>query len=333
MSQALSRLKEDLDEALHIKNKRERHEENVQRLARELKALENTAGAPLAEFSDLLALGGATDPESFRMRGRWFAARQSCLEQVRQQEKAIDLIAGLGRGPQLQSDLAQTDPTSIKTDLADRKNALVDLNERRREKQEAKGRLAKSIEDMEQSDQLSTAMTEESTLRAQLEQAASDWAVRAICREILRQTRERYELEKQPRVIQQASDFFHNITLGAYQVLSPYGQEEAQVVAPGVRKEATKLSRGTREQLYLSLRFGLIREYSSAAEPLPVVMDDILVNCDPKRCRAAAETILQLAQSNQVLFFTCHPETAGLFSSMDNTIAQFAVQNETIARV
>ena len=76
------------------------------------------------------------------------------------------------------------------------------------------------------------------------------------------------------------------------------------------------MSRGTREQLYLSLRFGLIREFGERTERLPVVVDEVLVNFDPKRAGHAARAFAELANTNQVLVFTCHPETVALFTDV-----------------
>ena len=81
-------------------------------------------------------------------------------------------------------------------------------------------------------------------------------------------------------------------------------------------KEIQDLSRGTAEQLYLSLRFGFIREFSKRSESLPIVFDDILVNFDPKRFKAACEGIKELSETNQVLYFTCHPETVDMLSAI-----------------
>ena len=55
----------------------------------------------------------------------------------------------------------------------------------------------------------------------------------------------------------------------------------------GEVRRPEELSRGTAEQLYLALRFGLIEEFARHAEPLPVVMDDILVNFDEARTERA----------------------------------------------
>ena len=82
----------------------------------------------------------------------------------------------------------------------------------------------------------------------------------------------------------------------------------------GASKQPAELSRGTREQLYLALRFGLIREFGDHSERLPVVVDEALVNFDPGRARLAAESFAELSQTNQVLVFTCHPATADMFA-------------------
>ena len=71
---------------------------------------------------------------------------------------------------------------------------------------------------------------------------------------------------------------------GTRQVYAPLGEQTITVTdADGRTKQPSELSRGTREQLFLSLRFGLIRELGQRTEPLPVVVDEVLVNFDPER--------------------------------------------------
>ena len=76
-------------------------------------------------------------------------------------------------------------------------------------------------------------------------------------------------------------------------------------MACGCRRQL--LSRGTAEQLYLSMRLALVREYANHVEPLPVVFDDIFVNFDPQRSRTSLKAIGELCTTHQVLLFTCHP--------------------------
>jgi len=66
------------------------------------------------------------------------------------------------------------------------------------------------------------------------------------------------------------------------------------------------MSDGTRDQLYLALRVATLERYADHGNPMPVVLDDILVHFDDDRARAALELIGELSERMQVLFFTHH---------------------------
>lgn len=92
------------------------------------------------------------------------------------------------------------------------------------------------------------------------------------------------------------------------------GEQEITVVdANGVRKTPEQLSRGTYEQLYLALRFGLIQSMGEETERLPVIIDEVLVNFDLERARRAAAPFVDLSRTNQVLVLTCHQWIVDLF--------------------
>ena len=95
-------------------------------------------------------------------------------------------------------------------------------------------------------------------------------------------------------------------------------------------KQPSELSRGTREQLFLSLRFGLIRELGERTEPLPVVVDEVLVNFDPDRALRAAIAFTELSKTNQVLVFTCHPTVVELFR---NAATESDTENPEVIRI
>src|SRR5262249_5420585 len=99
------------------------------------------------------------------------------------------------------------------------------------------------------------------------------------------------------------------MTEGRYtRVIAPLDGGEIQVERSDAARLAPQvLSRGTAEQLYLSMRLALVREYANHVDPLPVVFDDIFVNFDPGRSRTSFQAIRDLCATHQVLFFTCHP--------------------------
>ena len=120
--------------------------------------------------------------------------------------------------------------------------------------------------------------------------------------------------------------------MGRYrQVYAPLGEQTVTVTdADGRTKQPTELSRGTREQLFLSLRFGLIRELGERTEPLPVVVDEVLVNFDPDRGLRAAAAFTELSRTNQVLVFTCHPTVVDLFR---NAACELGVDKPEVVRI
>ena len=112
--------------------------------------------------------------------------------------------------------------------------------------------------------------------------------------------------------MKEASGFFRQITGEAYLGLDPSAGENsfAVLAANGESRLPQELSRGTREQLYFALRLALIKNRAKTAEPLPLIMDDVLVNFDPSRLRRAVDAILTLASNHQILYFTCQPHLA-----------------------
>jgi len=46
-------------------------------------------------------------------------------------------------------------------------------------------------------------------------------------------------------------------------------------------------------------------------------MDDVLVNFDPDRAKAMAEALREYSEKRQILLFTCHPTTKGIFREID----------------
>ncbi len=66
------------------------------------------------------------------------------------------------------------------------------------------------------------------------------------------------------------------------------------------------MSDGTRDQLYLALRLATLEWRLKTSEPLPFIVDDILINFDDERSRAALVVLANLSQRNQVILFTHH---------------------------
>jgi len=200
---------------------------------------------------------------------------------------------------------------------AEARDDLARLEATEREILNRIGALDARIRELEAAEELGTKRQELAVLEGQASALGREWSVRAITLRLLEETRSRYERERQPDVVRAAERHFERITGGRYtRIIAPPGEGGVRVEADGGEARLTdELSRGTAEQLYLALRFGHIEEFALHAEPLPVVLDDILVNFDAERARRAAASICDLAARHQVLYFICHEATADLLDA------------------
>ncbi len=151
-------------------------------------------------------------------------------------------------------------------------------------------------------------------LEEELRRAAQAWRAQALAQRLLERTLDVYVQSRQPDVLRIASDAFRQITAGVYQEVRQRsdGQGLVAMAQGGGQKQPEELSRGTQEQLYLALRLGLAASYGERVAALPLVLDDIAVNFDPKRQAALLDVVARFAREpgRQALFFTCHPSLA-----------------------
>jgi hypothetical protein len=156
-------------------------------------------------------------------------------------------------------------------------------------------------------------------IEEQLKQAIKRWQVLAATRMILDSIKQDYERNRQPETLREASGYLARMTEGRYQrVWTPLGEEALRVDdAAGQSLSIEVLSRGTREQLFLSLRLALVGLYARRGQSMPLVLDDVLVNLDEDRARAAAAVLQDFAAAGHQLFvFTCHEHLAAMFKSL-----------------
>jgi uncharacterized protein YhaN len=227
----------------------------------------------------------------------------------------------------LRSALLTTDDAAVRqafagTDQAQLPDELTRLAEqveadkaRLKKLHEDRGELVASMEQLANADEVAKLRQEQEGIRAEMTALATEWARATIARRLLDEAKRTFERERQPQVLREASDFFQLLTRGRYHgVFSPLGGDRVlQALMPDQEaRTPDQLSRGTVEQLYLALRFGFLTDSAAKGTSLPVIMDEILVNFDPERGKAAAEAIGRLGESHQILYFTCHPGTADL---------------------
>ncbi len=302
--------------------------EDAKKACEERKALEVKAG-PLrekkrdleerlaqrkGELRGLLQEAGVASVEAFRELAQRWEKREALEKEAR--ELRLKLAGLLGRDWEgWVSKLTGLGPGEASLRLEELEEREAELGKERDRLIESKIRLVKEREELEGEGREQELVQKREELIERLREAVNRWTVDTMALMLFKKTREVYEREHQPRVLQEASRLFSTMTGGRYsRVYLPMGEEELWVErSDGHRLSSRYLSRGTGEQLYLSLSMAIMTEVAQRGMVFPVVLDDILVNFDPTRAAKAAKAILSLSDRLQVLYFTCHPHIAQLF--------------------
>ena len=267
-------------------------------------------------LKQLLRVGDVEDAEDFRTRAGLSERRTGLDEQIRSARGRLQRLSGPGKPlKSLTTDLRTTNAQAIDDEIGKLEEELTNVDSKNTELLIERGRIQSKLEGLIGEEESSRLRMERNVLIEQLRDHARDWTRLTLARNLLEEARSKFERERQPGVVRHAEKFFADITEGRYRrVYAPLGEQTITVTDADRRaKDPSELSRGTREQLFLSLRFGLIRELGQRTKPFPVVVDEVLVNFDPQRALRAAIAFLELSRTNQVLVFTCHPTVVELF--------------------
>ena len=271
------------------------------------------------ELRDLLTSGGTDDQEEFRRRAAIATERETLTADAQARLNAMKARFGPSADVEsLQKEIQSLDPDALGAQAHELNKRLSEHDQGITVLREDRGRALTELEGLSDEQEASDLRTRREMLLEGLREAADRWSAFTLARALIQKGRARYERERKPAVVQEAERFFVQITDGRYTGLdAPLDAETLGVrLASGARKEITQLSRATREQLHLALRFGVVRDFNRQDTCLPLVVDDALVNFDPARARATAQAFTELAETNQVLVFTCHPHLAEMFASV-----------------
>jgi uncharacterized protein YhaN len=158
-------------------------------------------------------------------------------------------------------------------------------------------------------------------VRCRLAESKRDYASLLLARRNLSAAIAQWESQSQPEVYRLASRLFEDMTDGMWVQVRLAASNEVQVVnGRGDVRDPMLLSLGTRQQLYLCLRIALLMSVGDVGRAVPVLADDILVNFDAERRRAAARALIELSTMRQVLLFTCHEEVVELICELDTGV-------------
>jgi uncharacterized protein YhaN len=147
---------------------------------------------------------------------------------------------------------------------------------------------------------------------AELTRHVRDFAVLKTSATLLHASIQRYREHAQGPIVARASAAFAALTNGSFCALRTDFNDDGQPVLLGVRPNGgpalpvSAMSEGACDQLYLALRIATLEHWLQQHEPVPFIVDDVLLSFDDQRAAAALREFAQLAERTQILFFTHH---------------------------
>jgi len=128
--------------------------------------------------------------------------------------------------------------------------------------------------------------------------------------EFLRGAEERVNRDIAPTLAAALRQWLPDVTQGRYtEARVDPSDLKVQVLGPDHEwREAQRLSHGTAEQIYLLLRVVLAERLAVTGETCPLILDDVLVQCDRVRTRALLDVISAVSRTRQVILLTQEEE-------------------------
>ncbi len=125
--------------------------------------------------------------------------------------------------------------------------------------------------------------------------------------EVLAEANARLQERMSPALNRRAGELFCRLTGGVYDQVSLTREFEALAARQGdvTPRKLLTLSKGTADQLYLAVRLAVCDLVLPGEDPAPLVLDDALVNFDGERLALALDLLRELAQTPQILLFSC----------------------------
>jgi uncharacterized protein YhaN len=90
--------------------------------------------------------------------------------------------------------------------------------------------------------------------------------------------------------------------------------------------EDSGMSDGTTDQLYLALRIASIENYVKDNEPIPIIVDDILVHIDDERSKETLKVLLELSNHTRIIFFTLHYRLIELMNAVTKESSSYQIK-------
>jgi uncharacterized protein YhaN len=237
-----------------------------------------------------------------------------------ERDRLDDALRKLAAGAPLAAfvaEVAETDADALPPRLDRLAERIGELQREAEEANQAIGRETAELARMRGNADAAEINQRAEDLRAKVKADVEQYTRLRLASAILRAGVERYRQKAQGPILARASATFARLTLGSFQTLRIDHDDRDEPVLRAIRPDGDALgvdqmSEGTADQLYLALRLATLDAFLDRHEPLPLIVDDILIQFDDARAAATLDVLAEFSQRTQVLLFTHHEHLVDL---------------------
>jgi uncharacterized protein YhaN len=254
---------------------------------------------------------GCEDPEELPEAEEKSERRRRLTEEWENLHGQLTELAAGGSLEELLREAESVDADELPGRLVETGERIRELRERKSEVEQTIGSERTELQKMDGGGDAARAAERLQEVRASIREGVDRYVQLKLAAAVLRREIERYRKESQDPVLSRAGHIFARLTAGSFELLRPDFEGTDEPVLLGVRPSGEEvgvqgMSDGTRDQLHLSLRLATLERYLERNEPMPLIVDDILVNFDDTRAAATLQVLEELSGLTQIIFFTHH---------------------------
>ena len=306
-----------LAEARKAATRRRDVEQLAQKSAARIAELQTQLDAAETALTALRRLAGAADDAALQDAIRRAAAHATLTQRIREREAELHRLGQGKSRAELDAEAAGLDADALHArivEIDDRLKAIAAESDAR------SGQLAvlrTTLAEMERGHDAPAAAQAMRDALAEAEEVAARYVRVRLAQTLLRGGIEQFRRQSQGPLLARAGALFAELTEGRYARLDVDADDKGEPVVAAVRADGSvcpveRLSDGTRDQLYLALRLAAIAGEAGGGETLPLIADDLLVNFDDRRARAALRVLAGTGRRTQTILFTHHAHIADM---------------------
>lgn len=293
-----------------------------------------------AVLNKLVFQAGCTTIAELEQAEQAFALKKQ--DQTGIQKIKEDLLQ-IGDGKSLEElirEANEIDKDSITAELEEIKHSLKELEPEQSKLEQDHGAVKRDYEEKIQGNSTESVRAEQKkeSVLAQISRQTDQYIQLKLASLLLQKGIEQYRSQNQDPILKRAGELFSRLTLHSFTGLTVDYDEKDQPVLIGMHDHGGKvtlqgMSDGTTDQLYLSLRLASIEKYVGHNEPIPFIVDDILIHFDDLRAKETLKVLLELSKRTQIIFFTHHERLVEMMHeiSSDDDYQLFELNHEQVS--